>query len=144
MSDSEKLFNPESIENIKKNKQAWQTRTSESPEDKQDDCRIDDKVRGQGSNGRTGDPKDRYQQIIPCHCNNAQQQDKKNQVAMIPGVNQYHVINAGGHINQLPKADKEHHIFTCRIDISIGHQFKNAVDIGPEHKQEEAPYNCLV
>ena len=40
MSDSEKLFNPEAIENIRKNKQAWQTRTSGSSNEKQDDYRT--------------------------------------------------------------------------------------------------------
>jgi methylmalonyl-CoA mutase N-terminal domain/subunit len=40
MPDSEKLFNPESIQNIKKNKQTWQARTSASSNEKQDDCRT--------------------------------------------------------------------------------------------------------
>jgi methylmalonyl-CoA mutase N-terminal domain/subunit len=40
MPDSEKLFNPKSIENIKKNKQTWQARTSASSNEKQDDCRT--------------------------------------------------------------------------------------------------------
>ena len=40
MSDSEKLFNPESIDNIKKNKKAGQTRTSASSNEKQDDFRT--------------------------------------------------------------------------------------------------------
>ena len=40
MADSEKLFNPKVIDNIKKNKQAWQTRTSASSNEKQDDYRT--------------------------------------------------------------------------------------------------------
>jgi methylmalonyl-CoA mutase N-terminal domain/subunit len=40
MPDSEKLFNPKSIENIKKNKKTWQARTSASSIEKQEDCRT--------------------------------------------------------------------------------------------------------
>jgi len=38
MPDSTKLFNPETIENIKKNKQAWQARTSVPQKEEQADC----------------------------------------------------------------------------------------------------------
>jgi methylmalonyl-CoA mutase N-terminal domain/subunit len=40
MPDSEKLFKPESIDNIKKSKEAWQTRTSASSNENQDDFRT--------------------------------------------------------------------------------------------------------
>ena len=40
MPDSERLFNPESIDKIKKSKQAWQTRTSASWNEKQNDYRT--------------------------------------------------------------------------------------------------------